>query len=87
MDIDAEIVNLLDDEGKVVKTGGGVVFSAAAYRQMVEKVSAHLEEHGEITVGDARNLFGTSRKYALALMDHLDHTRVTRRVGDARVLR
>lgn len=87
MDIDAEVVNLLDDEGKVVKTGGGVVFSAAAYRQMVEKVSAHLEEHGEITVADARNLFGTSRKYALALMDHLDHTRVTRRVGDARVLR
>ena len=87
IDIDAEIVNLLNDEGKVVKAGGGVVFSAAAYRQMVEKVSAHLEEHGEITVGDARNLFGTSRKYALALMDHLDHTRVTRRVGDARVLR
>ena len=87
IEIDAEVVNLLDDEGRVVKAGGGVVFSAGAYKQMVERVSAHIEEHGEITVGDARNLFGTSRKYALALMDHLDHTRITRRVGDARVLR
>ena len=87
IEIDAEVVNLLDDEGRVVKAGGGVVFSASAYQEMVERVSAHIEEHGEITVGDARNLFGTSRKYALALMDHLDHTRVTRRVGDARVIR
>ena len=85
--IDAEVVNLLDDEGHVVKTGGGVVFSESAYRRMVEGVSAHIEENGEITVADARNLFNTSRKYALALMDHLDHARVTRRVGDARVLR
>ena len=87
MEMDAEVVNLLDDEGRVVKAGESVVFSATAYSEMVERVSAHLEEHGEITIGDVRDLFGTSRKYALALMDHLDHTRVTRRVGDSRVLR
>jgi selenocysteine-specific elongation factor len=32
-------------------------------------------------------MFGTSRKYALALMEHLDAKRITRRVGDERVLR
>jgi selenocysteine-specific elongation factor len=32
-------------------------------------------------------MFGTSRKYAQALLEHLDDRRVTRRVGDARVLR
>jgi selenocysteine-specific elongation factor len=32
-------------------------------------------------------MFGASRKYALALLDYLDQQRVTRRVGDARVLR
>ena len=64
-----------------------MVFSADAHREMVEKISAYITEHGEITVADVRDLFGTSRKYALALMDDLDHQRVTRRVGDARVLR
>ena len=85
--IDSEVVNLLDDEGKVVKVSETVVFSATAYREMVDRISAHLKEHGEITVADVRDLLGTSRKYALALMDHLDHVRITRRVGDVRVLR
>ena len=85
--IDPEVVNLLDAEGRVVKVSESVVFSATAYQQMVDRITVHLSDRGEITVADVRDLFGTSRKYALALMDHLDHVRITRRVGDVRVLR
>ena len=38
-------------------------------------------------MAQVRDLFDTSRKYALALLEYLDTARVTRRVGDARVLR
>ena len=85
--LDADILNLLSDEGKVVRVSESVVFSSAAYQEMVAKVSSHIRESGEITVADVRDLFDTSRKYALALMDYLDAQRITRRVGDARVLR
>ena len=85
--IDPEVINLLDNERRVVKVSETVVFAASAYDDMVDRISAHLKENGEITVADVRDLLGTSRKYALALMDHLDHVRVTRRVGDVRVLR
>ena len=85
--IDPELLNLLADEGKVVKVSETVVFSASAYQEMTDRISAYIRERGEITVADVRDMFGTSRKYALALMDYLDHKRVTRRVGDARVLR
>ena len=85
--IDPEVLVLLADEGKVIKVSDSVVFSASAYREMVDRISAYIKERGEITVADVRDIFGTSRKYALALMEHLDHQRVTRRVGDARVLR
>ena len=85
--IDPEVINLLDYEGQVVKVSESVVFASSAYDEMVGRISAHLSEHGEITVADVRDLLGTSRKYALALMDHLDHVRITRRVGDVRVLR
>ena len=85
--IDADVLNLLADEGKVVQVSETVAFSAAAYEHMVDRISTYIRENGEITVADVRDLFGTSRKYALALMDYLDHERVTRRVGDARVLR
>ena len=64
-----------------------VAFSSAAYREMVDRISEFISERGEISVADVRDMFKTSRKYALALMDHLDHERITRRVGDVRVLR
>lgn len=85
--IDTEVLALLDKEGQVVKVSETVVFSATAYWKMVDRISSHIREHGDITVADVRDLFRTSRKYSLALMDYLDHQRVTRRVGDARVLR
>ena len=85
--VDPEVLNLLADEGKVVKVSETVAFSATAYREMVDRISAHIKDSGEITVADVRDMFGTSRKYALALMDDLDYKRITRRVGDARVLR
>ena len=85
--IDPDVLSLLDEEGQVVKVSETVVFSAKAYQQMVDSITSHIRTHGEITVADVRDLLGTSRKYSLALMDFLDHRRITRRVGDARVLR
>ncbi len=85
--IDAEIVALLHDRREVVKVSDAVVFSASAYDEMTERIAAYLDERGEIAVGDARDMFGASRKYALALMDHLDRVGITRRVGDVRVKR
>ena len=87
MEMDPDVINLLDERGQVVKVSESVVFSASAYAEMVDRVSDYINNNGEISVADTRDLLGTSRKYALALMDHLDHTRVTRRVGDVRVLR
>jgi len=48
---------------------------------------AHIKAHGSMTVAQVRDQFNTSRKYALALMERLDELKVTRRVGDERVLR
>jgi selenocysteine-specific elongation factor len=84
---DAEIVDLLVDEGQAVRVSETVVFAPSAYREMVDGITKHIEISGQITIGDVRDMFNTSRKYALALLEHLDQQRVTRRVGDGRVLR
>lgn len=84
---DAELLGVLVDRGEVVKVNESVVFAAAAYREMMERIVAHLEREGSITVADARTMFDTSRKYILPLLEYLDQQRVTRRVGDERVLR
>jgi selenocysteine-specific elongation factor len=82
-----DVLNALIEQGQVVKMNESVVFAADAYREMVERLRAHLALHGSITVAQVRDMFGASRKYALGLMEHLDDIRLTRRVGDERVLR
>jgi selenocysteine-specific elongation factor len=84
---DGELLHFLVQEGAVVAVGAGVVFSAAAYEQARGAVVRALEEGGTVTLADVRDLLGTTRKYAQALLEHLDAEKVTRRVGDARVLR
>ncbi|MGE0543159.1 MAG: SelB C-terminal domain-containing protein [Dehalococcoidia bacterium] len=54
---------------------------------MVADVTEHLRQEGTITLAQVRDMFSTSRKYAQALLEHLDERRITRRIGDERVLR
>ncbi len=84
---DPDLLNLLIEQRRVVKVSDDVVFAASAYDSMVEAIVAHIKSQGRITVAEVRDLFHTSRKYALALMEYLDSQKITRRIGDERVLR
>lgn len=81
-----DLLNLLIKQSKVVKVSESVVFSASAYNQMLEKVTSYLKGHGKVSLAEVRDLFKTSRKYAQAFLEYLDGKKVTRRVGDERVL-
>jgi len=81
-----DLVNLLVRQGQVVRVAPNIIFAASAYDEMVEKVTSHLREHGTITLAQVRDLFQTSRKYAQAFLEYLDQKRITRRIGDERVL-
>lgn len=72
--------------GTLVQIGTDIVYRADDYAQIVAALRQFLENHGRISAAQARDLLSTSRKYAIALLEHLDETRVTRRVGDERVL-
>ena len=85
--LDADLLNVLVDEGKIVRASDQVAFDAAAFQEMVNLVVGRTREQGSITVAQARDLLGASRKYVLALMEYLDEQRITRRNGDERVLR
>jgi selenocysteine-specific elongation factor len=50
-------------------------------------VVALCERDGQATIAALRDELGTSRRYAQALLEHLDRTKVTRRDGDVHVLR
>ena len=85
--IDDDILNFLLEKGRLVKVADGVVFSREIFDAMLLGVRTYISQNDEITVGDFRDLYQTSRKYALAVLDYLDQQQITKRVGDARVLR
>jgi selenocysteine-specific elongation factor len=84
--LDEDMLAYLEDRREIVRVGEGVAFAAEAYAEMVDRVSAHIRGKGSVTLAEVRDMLGTSRKYAQALLEHMDTERVTRRVGDARVL-
>ena len=71
----------------MLKLNEDVIFLTETYEKMRDRLVAYLKEHNSITVAQVRDMFGTSRKYALAFLGYLDEKRITRRVGDERVLR
>jgi selenocysteine-specific elongation factor len=87
LEVDDDVLNFLIDKGRLVRVSDGIVFSSEAFKEMLDGVRSYISRNGEITVGDFRDLFQTSRKYALGFMDYLDQQQITRRVGDARILR
>jgi len=81
-----EVLSVLIARGDLVQVSPEVLFLPQTYEEMVRRIRAYIRQHGSITLAQTRDLFQTSRKYAQALLEHLDAVGVTRRVGDERVL-
>ncbi len=84
--IDPELLGFLTDAGEVVPIGEGIVYDAEAYQNITAQVIEYIQINGKITVSEARDLLGSSRKYILPLLQSMDSRRLTRRIGDDRVL-
>jgi selenocysteine-specific elongation factor len=86
-EVGEEVVSALLELGQLKQLTADVIFRTVDYEEMGAKVRAFIAEKGQMTVADARDLFDSSRKYMLALMEHLDASGVTVRDGDYRKLR
>ena len=84
--IDA-MLRALQDLGSVVPLEGGLVAHVEALEAVRQKLRGELEKSGEITVADFRDLIGSNRKYALALLSFFDRQGFTERRDNVRVLR
>jgi selenocysteine-specific elongation factor len=81
-----EVLNALIEQEQLIKLGDGVLFLRETYDQAIASLVQFLREHGTMTVAEARDVLGTTRKYILPLLEHMDTLKITRRLGDQRVL-
>jgi selenocysteine-specific elongation factor len=82
-----EVVRALAQAGQLVRLSPEVAFTRDAYDEAIGVVREIVQREGSVTVAALRDRLAASRRPVLALLEHLDAQRVTRRVGDARVLR
>jgi selenocysteine-specific elongation factor len=81
------VYDVLTRRRQLIQLNDDVMLLPETYEAALEQVRTRINESGEITAAQVRDLFGTTRKYALALLEYLDTVGVTKRVGDARVLK
>jgi len=73
--------------GSVVRLGPDLHFSAGAVSAARDRIAFYLQQNGTMLAKDARDILGTSRKYAVPLLEYLDAQGFTKRDGDVRTLR
>jgi len=82
----AEVVKFMLDSGELTDIPGGLLLLTEDFDKIRESVIQHLKTSGQLAVSDIRKMFGYSRKYAVPILEKLDGMKVTKRVGDHRVL-
>ena len=80
------LVTLLLREKTLVKLSDDLVFHRQALEQLRHSLATQKSVSPKIDVARFKELTGVSRKYAIPLLEYLDRERVTRRVGDERVI-
>lgn len=81
-----KIYNLLVEEGTLVKLPEDVVMHKEVIDSVKDKIIEWLNKNGSITLGEAKELLGVSRKYLVAILEYLDQAEITKRLEDKRVL-
>jgi selenocysteine-specific elongation factor len=86
-EIGDDLYSALVEMGELIPVSSEVVFHQPDYQVMMDEVKRRLERDGTLTVAQFRDQFNTSRRFALAFLEHLDILGITVREGDLRRLR
>jgi len=82
-----DVLVLLVDSGDIIKVKEDLYFDAGAVEALQGRLVNFLQENGEITTPQFKDMTGASRKYVIPLIEYFDSKNVTIRIGDIRKLR
>ena len=82
-----KLLQILLREKNLVRVSPELIFHRQALAQLKEQLAAYKKAKGDrISVPAFKELTGITRKYAIPLLEYLDRERLTRRVGEERVI-
>jgi selenocysteine-specific elongation factor len=86
-EVGEEVLNALLEMNELITVSSEVIFRKSDYDLMVTRIKDTLMQNEKIALAEVRDLFNTSRKYAQAILEHLDSMGITIRDGDFRKLK
>jgi selenocysteine-specific elongation factor len=86
-EVGEDVFNAMVVMSELKQVSSEVVFRSQDFDSLVNQTRQFIEKNGEITVAEARDIYNTSRRYVLALLEFMDSTGITTRDGDVRRLR
>jgi len=87
VEVGEELLNALIESGELISVSADVIFRKQDYEALTARIKEMLSQTGKISLAEVRDLFHTSRKYAQAVLEHIDALGVTVRDGDFRRFR
>ncbi len=86
-DVGEDVYNSLVETSVLVQLSTEIVFNKTDFDLLVEKIQQLISKNKRCTAAEVRDELQTSRKYALAILEHLDNMGITIRDGDYRYLK
>ncbi len=80
------IIDALINCGELVRLNYQYCIDKEAFDNALDKLKDKIHQNGRITLAEFRDIIGTSRKYAMEILDYLDSKKITPKVDDARIL-
>lgn len=80
-----EVYNALIKAKILVRIDPQITLHSIIMQSVLDKLKAYFEENKEITLAQFRDLIGTSRKYAVAILENFDNAGYTKKIGDFRI--
>lgn len=81
-----QILEALRLEGKLERLTYNYYIHSDSLDKAIKILRDCINETGSITLSQYRDLLGTSRKYAILILEYLDQQKITKLIDDARVL-
>jgi selenocysteine-specific elongation factor len=86
-EVGEDVFNALVELEQLSVVSPEVVFKKQHYEEIINRIRGALQEREQITLAEVRDMLNTTRKYAQAILEHMDMIGMTTRDGDARRLK
>ncbi|MCT4594849.1 MAG: selenocysteine-specific translation elongation factor [Anaeromicrobium sp.] len=81
-----KVIQSMIDFNLVIKLDENIVLYHSVYDEAVSMIKDFIKDNDGITLGQCRDVLGTTRKFALPLLEYLDNNKITKRDGDKRII-